>query len=237
MNICLLISGIVKKYEYLDFLFKLCENNYINHFFIFGHCFSFLGVPHQSKDKINYNNDNSINKDFLKEKFHHITFVENYDEFDNDGFDNRIFSQWNNVYIALQNAMNYSSKHNIQYDIIIKARTDIYIQPSLFYHYIQKSFKTKKIIFGNKSCHIIQDQLFIGPTNKMIKILNLSQFYYKYSNTQPYLKWAMKRKNLLINNERHLRFPGMSEIFLYHHLTQNLKLKDYIIVDKYWKIR
>jgi len=236
MNICLLMSGIIKNYDYIKNIIKLFDDKPDYNLFVFGHTFSFLGNPNLNKENIDYKSSVLINKKLLKNYYTEIKFIKNYDEFDEDGFDNRIYSQWQNVKKALNLATKYSKKHNIDYDIIIKARTDIDINQNELFKHIDCINKTGKVVFGNQSCHILQDQLFLGPTDKMKKILNLVNFYYKYCNKHPWKKIADERKSLLINNEKHLRFGGMSEILLYQHTIKNLKQKEYIIVNKFWNI-
>lgn len=236
MNICLLMSGIIKNYDDLDFIKKICNSNINYKFFIFGHCFSFLGSPNIHKEEIDYNHNIMINKDRIKKYFTKISFVKDYEEFDRDGFDNRIYSQWFNVKKALNMANKFSRFNIINYDIIIKLRTDLKINKELLFYHINNSFKENKIIFGNRSCHILQDQLFLGPPEKMNKILNLCKFYYEYSNLKKWKKISDKRKELLKDGRKHIRFGGISEYFLHHHVINNLNENEYKIVEKYWEI-
>ena len=65
--------------------------------------------------------------------------------YDDEGFSNRIISQWKNIKSGLLLAEKYEQENDFKFDLIIRARPDISIDETLLYDIISKSSIDKKI--------------------------------------------------------------------------------------------
>ena len=147
MKIAVIMSGIIKKYEHLDDLNKIFGNKSKHDFKIFGTCFDFLGNPKKCRDKHDFGSDEMVDRGLVSKYYTDINYItgKSYVPYDDEGFSNRIISQWKNIKSGLLLAEKYEQENDFKFDLIIRARPDISIDETLLYDIISKSSIDKKI--------------------------------------------------------------------------------------------
>lgn len=242
INVCILIPGFIKNYHFLDEIKrKLNKLSGIN-FYIFGHIFSYMICPSMNKEKITYSQNNSeiLNVDKISSFFTKFSFIDNnlYKKYDDDGYDNRIYSQWSNFKKSYELYLGFSNKNNLNADIFIKFRSDLDFDENLLYKYVKASYDTKKCIFFERSCSVVHDQLIIIHRNFINKFFNLcDSFSSYYLLTDIKNEMELHRNNL--NRSEHsneLRFPCQSEYILWIHINKVMDLNCYRIYNKFFDI-
>jgi hypothetical protein len=230
-RVAVLLSGFIKSYEHLGNLKLFFSNTTEYEFYLFGYVFDYIIPPHINKEKIVYSSQVHLNKQ-IETLFSSVKYVDNctYKQYDEDGFDNRIISQWKN----LQNCYELSKEHSITFDCIVRCRTDLLINKPLFYEFLNESLSENKCIFV-KFSNWLNDQFFFGPAEKMDKILYLSTKYYEYLNLPIFVNMTKNHVRTTPFN-MFLHFGGESEILLSHHIDQTLTKMDYLIKPIYWQI-
>jgi len=175
MKIAVIMSGIIKRYEHLDDLYKIFGNNTKHDFKIFGTCFDFLGNPKKCRDNHNFGADEMVDREIVSKYYTDVEYItgKSFVPYDKEGFSNRIISQWTNVKSGLLLAEKYEKNNNFKFDMIVRARPDISIDEKLVYDIISKSSTDKKIYWRN-------DCVVVGVADRMKKILRLADHYYEY---------------------------------------------------------
>lgn len=234
MNICIIIPGFIKEYQFLKAYERLFQNIHADKIYVFGHIFSYTISPKTRKEKTQYdNNNNNNNIDTSKLSiFDSFSFVsDDYEKYDEYGYDNRIYSQWYNIRKSFDLYLDFSKKHNIKCDIFIRMRSDLHIVDiDRLNNIIKKTHTDNKMIFFTPSCHIVNDQFFIGTYTLFNKIMLLSDNIYDY-----YLLDEMKER--IIEHEgkkkpfnEYLRFGGESEILLWTHINKYIDRNDLLLI-------
>jgi hypothetical protein len=242
INVCLLIPGFIKSYKFLDEIKRKLNNLDGINFYIFGYIFSYMIEPSINKDKISYNQDTykDLNIDKVNNFFTKFSFIDNnlYKKYDDEGYDNRIYSQWNNFKKSYELYLNFSNKNNFNADVFIKFRSDLNFDENLLYKYIKYSYDTNKCIFFEKSCSVIHDTLMIIYKDFIYKIANLCDNFSNY-----YLLPEIKNKMELHKNDMNkpkfndkLRFPCQSEYLLWLHVNKVLDKNSYRIYNNFFNI-
>lgn len=235
MNICILIPGFIKSYKHLEYINKLINNLEFENVYVFGHIFNYLIKPNEKKNNIDYNNkDNSIDTDKLK-LFTSYSFVDDdYNKFDDDGYDNRIYSQWYNIKKSYELYLDFSEKNNIKCDFFIRLRSDIKIKNiNLCKYYIKDSYETDKMFFF-KQHKKLTDQIFMGP-QKYFEIICMLSDSIKTYYLLPYIIKKInihKNKENKKDNNKYLRFGRESETLLRIHFKKNLQKNSYLIKNR-----
>lgn len=235
MNICILIPGFIKSYEHLEFLQNLFKSINADKIYVFGHIFSYIISPNINKNKIIYDNINNnidTNKLTIFNSFSYVS--DNYEKYDKDGYDNRIYSQWFNVKKSFDLYLDFSKKNNIKCDIFIRMRSDLHISNICkLNEIIEKSYKDNKIIFF-KNGRIVNDTFFIGPFELFSKIMLLSDNIYDYYLLDNIKKKIIKHKNNKNKPQfnKYLRFRYESEILLWTHIQKCIEKKDLLLINK-----
>lgn len=235
MNICILIPGFIKSYEHLEFLQNLFKSINADKIYVFGHIFSYIISPNINKNKIIYDNINNnidTNKLAIFNSFSYVS--DNYEKYDKDGYDNRIYSQWFNVKKSFDLYLDFSKKNNIKCDIFIRIRSDLHISNICkLNEIIEKSYKDNKIIFF-KNGRIVNDTFFIGPFELFSKIMLLSDNIYDYYLLDNIKKKIIKHKNNKNKPQfnKYLRFRYESEILLWTHIEKCIEKKDLLLINK-----
>ena len=221
MKICILLPGFVKSYEHLNYLSCLFKKIKCEKIYVFGHIFSYMIPPDVAKDRISYGKDNNILLDINKlDVFTSYNFVsDNYKELDEDGYDNRIYSQWYNVKKSYDLYVSYNKENNINCDMFIRMRPDIYINDiDKLNKYINHSYlENKLMVAGNKKK--FTDIIFIGPEEYFKKVVNLCDFMNEYY----LLKFVQNRIKKTKPSKNNLRFGTMSEILFSYHVRENIR--------------
>jgi hypothetical protein len=219
LTICILIPGFIKSYTHLSYLEKLFKSISADKIYVFGHIFNYMIPPNINKEKIVYDNINDkidSNKLTIFDSFSYVS--DNYTKYDKEGYDNRIYSQ----------------KNNIKCDMFIRMRSDLHISDiTRLNNIITQSYISNKIIFFTPSCHIVNDQLFIGPYTLFNKIMLLSDNIYDYYLLDDIKKRIVHHKTIhnKKNYNKELRFGGESEILLWKHINICLKKIDYLLIN------
>lgn len=244
MNIAILIPGIIRNYQHLKIINKIKEHPSAKdlNFYIFGVTYPIKGDVSNSyyfnKDvKIN----NSLNLQKVKNliKFHDLKISDDLSLKEENNYDGRILSQWKRVKEVLDLSIEYSITHNIKYDLIIRFRWDLSIELNNFFKYIKIAHQTQKVIFGSYSTAFCCDQCFIGPTDKMIKMLSLVDSYFEYFKTEYFIK---ETKDFLTSPKRlphnkNLRCYCQSEKLFNYHIRQVLNYdNDVIKVPRFYQV-
>lgn len=232
MIICILIPGFIKSYDHLRHLQNIIRQINAEKIYVFGYIFNYMIKPNVNKEKINYNNKNYIDRNKLT-IFTSYHFVQgNYEKYDKDGYDNRIISQWHNVKKSFDVYLEFSKKNNVKCDMFIRMRADIHIDKiKKLNEIIKESYVKNKMIFFEPSCHVVNDQLFIGPLvhfSKIIRLSNKIRDYYLLDKIKERIKNHKNNKNKVSFN-KYLRFGGESEILLWTHINKNLDKTQYLI--------
>lgn len=246
MIVCILIPGFIKSYDHIKYLQKLIQQIDAEKIYVFGHIFNYIIEPNINKEKIIYNSKKKKYIDINKLAiFTSFQFVSNdYKQYDKDGYDNRIYSQWYNIKESFNLYLEYSKKNNIKCDIFIRMRSDINIKNiNVFNKRIKESYVKNKMMFTE--CHKeneINDQLFIGPYIYFSKIILLSDNIYNYYLLDE-MKERIKGHKKKIKNKKNnphsqkLRFGGESEILLWTHINKVLNKEDFLIKNKIFSIK
>ena len=228
MRVCILIPGFIKSYEHLEYLREQFKKIRARKIYVFGYIFNFMIQPNIHKEMIDYNNKNYINEEKL-EIFNLYEFVSDYEPLDKFGYDNRIFSQWNNIQKSFNLYLKYSKEHNIKCDVFVRIRSDLKINFKKLDIFLWKSYLTKKIVLfdANKKKYTYNDELFIGNFLDFKKLMTLSDKIYEYYEL-PFIKQKIYQPTEFIHNNR---FRGESEILFETHIKKNININD-IIVEK-----
>jgi len=243
MNICILIPGFIKSYKHLEYLKNKLQQIDAENIYVFGYIFNFIIKPNINKEKINYKKtkNNCIDINQLKIFTDYQFIPDDYKKYDEDGYDNRIYSQWYNVKQSFNLYLKYSKKHNIKCDIFIRMRSDIILNGSCraLVKLIEISYNKNKMIFfeepdGAAASAVINDQMFIGPYIYFSKIILLSDNIYEYyllDEIKERIKTHKNKKNKPEFN-KYLRFGGESEILLWTHINKVLNTDAFILNNK-----
>ena len=232
MKIAIFLPGFVKSYKQLEELENLIKNMEQHDIFVFGHIFRFVINPSANKEKINYHEKKFINENNLH-MFTKYSFVDdNYEQYDKDGYDNRIYSQWYNLAKSFELYQDFSKQNNIVCDMFIRLRSDIVIKDnSLFESYIHQCNNENKMCFFKPSCCKVSDQIFMGPLIHFEKIVDLYQHMESYYEI-PYIKQRIQQHK----NQPHkpsfneyLRFSCQSEVLMWIHVEKKLQVDQYFI--------
>ena len=142
---------------------------------MFGQCFDFLGNPNKARDQIEYKNNESIDTRVVSNYYTDIKYTSGSDfsKYDDEGFSNRIISQWTNIKQGLLLAEQYENQTDEQFDMIIRARPDISIVENSLMEIIESSYAAKKIYWRN-------DCVIVGVADRMKQVLRLADKYYEY---------------------------------------------------------
>ena len=236
LSICILIPGFIKSYSHLSYLEKLFKSISADKIYVFGHIFNYIIPPNVNKEKIVYDdniNDNKIDSHKLT-IFNTFSYVsDNYTKYDKEGYDNRTYSQWLNIRKSFDLYLDFSKKNNIKCDMFIRMRSDLHISDiTVLNKIITQSYIDNKIIFFN-TCHVVNDQLFIGPYTLFKKIMLLSDNIYDYYLLDDIKKRIVKHKNNHRKPDfnKEIRFGGESEILLRKHINICLNKIDYILIN------
>jgi hypothetical protein len=235
LTICILIPGFIKSYTHLSYLEKLFKSISADKIYVFGHIFNYMIPPNINKEKIVYDNINDkidSNKLTIFDSFSYVS--DNYTKYDKEGYDNRIYSQWLNIRKSFDLYLDFSKKNNIKCDMFIRMRSDLHISDiTRLNNIITQSYISNKIIFFTPSCHIVNDQLFIGPYTLFNKIMLLSDNIYDYYLLDDIKKRIVHHKTIhnKKNYNKELRFGGESEILLWKHINICLKKIDYLLIN------
>lgn len=201
MRIALLLSGFIRSFNYNNISKYILENNNVD---IFMH----ISKNEYELDKY-YNIKYSL--EYIKNKLKPtIIIVENEQSNINNKYNNTL-SKWYKIHKLYQEMIEYENKNNINYDIILVYRPDIFLYNKIDfslclnsnYIYIPKknTVETKELIDNNYICDI----LAYGLAKYMKKYIDL------------YNKINIYEKDVDI----------VSENLLYYHLnTNNIKYKN-----------
>ena len=236
INVCILLPGFIKSYNHLNYLNTLFNKINANKIYVFGHIFNYMIDPKCHKDTIDYSNKkkNYLDKNKLNifDSFQYVS--DNYEKYDKDGYDNRIYSQWYNIKQSFELYLNFSKKNNVKCDIFIRMRSDLQITDvHRLNTIIQKSLLENNLIFFTPSCHIVNDQFFIGPFEQFKKIMLLSDNIYNYYLLDEIKERIIKHKNNKNkpNYNKYLRFECESEILLWIHLKKHIHSKNLLLME------
>lgn len=234
MRVCILIPGFIKSYEHLEYLSRQFKKIRAKKIYIFGHIFNFIIKPDIHKQDIEYNCQDNIDKHKLN-IFNLYEFVSDYEAIDKFGYDNRIFSQWDNIKRSFNLYLKYSKENNVKCDIFIRFRSDLIFDVEQLYCCIWKSYTNNKIILfnSNKKQYKYQDQLFIGNYTHFQKLSTLSDKIYEYYEL-PFIKKKILKPTEYIHNNR---FSGESEILFETHIKKNINVNDIILEKKFFSIK
>ena len=232
MKIAIFLPGFIKSYNHLKKLEIFLSSMEQYEFYVFGHIFSFVINPKINKEKINYDEKELIDENNLH-IFTKYSFVDkNYQQYDKDGYDNRIYSQWYNLAKSFELYKEFSIDNDINCDLFIRLRSDIdIIDKSLFESYIHQCIDENKMCFFKPSCYKISDQIFMGPLVYFEKIINLHEYMESYYEI-PFIKQKIQQHKNQPNNPPHnkyLRFSCQSEILFWTHIEKNLQNNEYFI--------
>lgn len=234
LTICILIPGFIKSYSHLSYLEKLFKSIRADKIYVFGHIFNYLIPPKANKEKIVYDNVKDkidSNKLTIFNSFSYVS--DNYTKYDKEGYDNRIYSQWLNIRKSFDLYLDFSKKNNIKCDMFIRMRSDLHISDiTRLNNIITQSYISNKIIFFTPSCHVVNDQLFIGPYTLFNKIMLLSDNIYDYYLLDDIKKRIVnhKKNNRKPDFNKEIRFGGESEILLWKHINICLNKIDYALI-------
>lgn len=212
MKIAVIMSGIIKRYKYLDDLNLIFGNTSVHDFKVFGNCFDFVGHPKKCRDNHDFGSDEMVDKERTAKYYTDIQYVsgKSFVPYDAEGFSNRIISQWENVKEGLLLAEKYEKQNNFNFDLIIRARPDISIDEPILMDIIKKSAVDKKIYWRS-------DCVVVGVADRMKQILRLSDHYYEYHELpifkQKTLEWLAKN----VKGNR-VRSNAESERLLDYHI-------------------
>ena len=212
MKIAVIMSGIIKNYTHLENLNLIFGNKTKHDFKIFGTCFDFLGHPRKARDNHDFGSDEMVDKNIVSKYYTDVNYIEgkSYVPYDEEGFTNRIISQWRNIKSGLLLAEQYEIQNNYKFDMIIRARPDISIDEKIFLEIIDKASVDNKIYWRS-------DCVVVGVADRMKQILRLSDHYYEYHELPMFkeatIKWLAKN----VHNNR-VRSNGESERLLDYHV-------------------
>lgn len=225
LNICIIIPGFIKSYDHLYYLKKIFSKIDANVYF-FGYIFDYIIPPHQYRNNIVYNKKDKLCKYKLKFFFTNFDFINNdtYQIYDSQNNDNRIYSQWNNIYKSFELYLDFEKKTQIKCDLFIKLRSDYYFTNfDLFTKHIYSVLNTSKLFlyFYNKKQLIYSDHIFMGNFENFKIICNLA-LHYNYYITILQQKYQNKKSfsNIL--------FEEQSEFLLTEYIKNNIKQNDII---------
>ena len=232
MKIAIFLPGFVKSYKQLEELESLIKSMEQHDIFVFGHIFQFVVKPNENKEKINYHEKELIDENKLH-MFTKYSFVDdNYEQYDKDGYDNRIYSQWYNLAKSFELYHDFSKQNNIVCDMFLRLRSDIVIDKKyLFESCIHQCYDENKMCFFKPSCCKVSDQIFMGPLVHFEKIVDLYQYMESYYKI-PYIKQRIQQhKNQPYKppHNKHLRFSCQSEVLMWIHVKKKLQLNEYVI--------
>jgi len=232
MKIAIFLPGFIKSYNDLKKLELFFSSMKQHEFYVFGHIFSFIINPKLNKEKINYDEKESINENNLH-MFTKYSFVDdNYEQCDKDGYDNRIYSQWYNLAKSFELYKEFSIDNDINCDLFIRLRSDIVIKnKSLFESYIHQCIDENKMCLFEPSCYKISDQIFMGTLLHFEKIIHIHEHMESYYEV-PLIKQRIQQHKNRPNKPPHnknLRCSCQSELLLWTHIEKNLQKNDYFI--------
>jgi len=232
MNVSVLMPGFIKSYKYIEDIIQtfktISEKEGVN-FYFFAQAFDYVIKPCINKEKITYIPNEPVDKERASKLFTKIEYVDNesYKQYDFDGFDNRIYSQWLNLKRAYELSDKYMKEHYIQYDLIIRCRMDVKINEEQLTEMIKKSSKENRMYFGRGAP--INDVFFLGPQLQFYKIIKLAGSYHDYLKLDKFKEMTIQHKLNWRPHNRYLHFSSESEKLLIHHISEVLDKSEYFL--------
>ena len=223
-NICIIIPGFIKSYNHLYYLKKIFSKLDANIYF-FGYIFDYMIHPCTYRNKISYEHDKNekLCKYKLKSFFTDFDFIDNntYNIYNTKNYDNRIYSQWNNIYKSFELYLKFQQKTKIKCNFFIKLRSDYYFKNfDLFKQHISNTNKLC-LYFYNQKNFIYSDHIFMGTFDNFQIICNLF-LSYDYYITILESKYQYKKS---ISN---ILFEEQSEYLLTEYIKDKIKKEDII---------
>lgn len=230
-NICIIIPGFIKSYNHLYYLKKIFSKLDANIYF-FGYIFDYMIHPCAYRNNISYDHDKNekLCKYKLKSFFTDFDFIDNntYNIYNSKNYDNRIFSQWNNIYKSFELYLKFQERTKIKCNFFIKLRSDYYFQNfDLFTNHIYNTYYSNKLFlyFYNEKNQIYSDHIFMGNFDNFQIISNLS-LHYDYYFTILESKYQYKKS---VSN---ILFEEQSEYLLTEYIGDKIKKENIIISSK-----
>lgn len=213
MKIAIIMSGIIKNYNHLVDLYKIFGDDSKHEYKIFGQCFDFLGSPRKARDNHDFQSEEMVDRSIVAKYYTDISYIRGVDyvPYDEEGFSNRIISQWKNIKEGLLLAEQYETDNSYQFDMIIRARPDISIIEGLLLNIIKNSAENKKIYWRS-------DCVIVGVAERMKQVLRLADYYYQYHELPVFKEKteAWLARNIKGNR---VRSNGESERLLDYHIN------------------
>jgi len=212
MKIAVIMSGLIKNYNHLNDLGIIFKDESQHEYKIFGQCFDFLCPPKRSRDNIEYKGNEPLDYEFLDNYYTDIKYIpgDTFAKYDEDGFSNRIISQWTNIKEGLLLAEKYEIENNYEFDLIIRARADISIDKNMLLEIIDSAFRTEQIFWRS-------DCVVVGIASRMKQVLRLADHYYEYHELPVFKEQTEAWLARNITNNR-VRSNAESERLLMYHV-------------------
>jgi len=169
---------------------------------------------------------------------------------DRDGYDGRIFSQWNGIKQSFKMCEKYSIESGVVFDLVVRARWDIDVVYDKFIKIITESCNDQKLkILKYKT---ITDQGFMGPLHLMKRVCMMADDYYEILELEHFVE--LQREHLRVvkellqknpaardpRNAHVLRFEPQSEKMLTYYVDKQFDIGERSLLGhrhRWWTLR